>query len=56
MKLRKAVNYAIDRPAMLRVRGVFAGKRTDQILPPGMAGFRDTKSTRSRAPNYAKAK
>src|SRR5205814_118529 len=30
-KLRKAANYAIDRPAMLRVRGAFAGKRTDQI-------------------------
>ena len=38
--LRKAANYAIDRPAMLRVRGAFAGKRTDQILPPGMGGFK----------------
>ena len=38
--LRKAVNYAIDRPALLRVAGKFAGKRTDQILPPNMRGFR----------------
>src|ERR671925_220863 len=41
--LRKAANFAIDRPAMLRVRGAFAGKRTDQVLPPGMGGFRDVK-------------
>src|SRR5262249_17937378 len=37
--MRKAVNFAIDRPAMLRIRGKFGGKRTDQILPPGMGGF-----------------
>ena len=40
---RKAANMAVDRPAMLRARGAFAGKRTDQVLPPGMAGFRDEK-------------
>jgi ABC-type transport system substrate-binding protein len=39
--LRKAVNHAVDRPAMLRVAGKFAGKRTDQILPPNLQGFRD---------------
>jgi ABC-type oligopeptide transport system substrate-binding subunit len=39
--LRKAVNYAIDRRALLSQSGYLAGKRTDQILPPGMAGFRD---------------
>jgi ABC-type transport system substrate-binding protein len=36
--LRKAVNYAIDRPALLRVRGAFGGKRTSQILPSALAG------------------
>ncbi|MHB1242945.1 MAG: ABC transporter substrate-binding protein [Gaiellaceae bacterium] len=41
LNLRKAVNWAIDRPAMLRVAGKYAGKRTDQILPPNMQGFRD---------------
>lgn len=40
---RKAANYAIDRAAMLRARGAFAGQGTDQVLPPGMAGFRDAK-------------
>jgi peptide/nickel transport system substrate-binding protein len=36
--MRKAANYAIDRPALLRVRGFLGGKRTSQILPPGLAG------------------
>src|SRR5438874_1828483 len=54
--MRKAANYAIDRPAMLRVRGAFAGKRTDQILPPGMGGFRDVKVYPLKGADYAKAK
>lgn len=41
--LRKAVNYAVDRPAWLRVGGLLSGKRTDQILPPSMRGFTDAK-------------
>ena len=41
---------------MLRVRGAYAGKRTDQILPPGMGGFRDTKTYPLAGSNYAKAK
>jgi peptide/nickel transport system substrate-binding protein len=36
--LRQAVNYAIDRPALLRVRGYLPGKRTVQILPPSLTG------------------
>jgi len=36
--LRKAVNYAMDRPALLRVRGYKGGVETAQILPPGLAG------------------
>jgi oligopeptide transport system substrate-binding protein len=56
VNLRKAANQAIDRPAMLRVRGAFAGKRTDQILPPGMGGFRDEKIYPIAGSNYAKAK
>jgi peptide/nickel transport system substrate-binding protein len=54
--LRKAANFAIDRPAMLRTRGAFAGKRTDQILPPGMGGFRDEKIYPLKGADYAKAK
>ena len=35
--LKKAINYAIDRPALVRPAGYLAGKRTDQILPPALA-------------------
>jgi peptide/nickel transport system substrate-binding protein len=56
VNLRKAANFAIDRPAMLRVRGAFAGKRTDQILPPGIGGFRDEKIYPIKGADYAKAK
>jgi ABC-type transport system substrate-binding protein len=36
--LRKAVNYAVDRPALVRVRGFLAGHREDQIMPVGIGG------------------
>jgi peptide/nickel transport system substrate-binding protein len=39
--LRKAVNFAIDRPEMIALRGGHAGRVTDHFLPPGAAGFRD---------------
>ena len=38
---RKAVNYAIDRPALLRAFGFLGGKRDDQLLAPGLPGYRD---------------
>jgi peptide/nickel transport system substrate-binding protein len=56
VNMRKAANYAIDRPGMLRVRGAYAGKRTVQILPPGMGGFQRTKVYPIAGSNYAKAK
>jgi ABC-type oligopeptide transport system substrate-binding subunit len=34
--LMKAINWAIDRPALVRASGYLGGKRTDQILPPAM--------------------
>jgi ABC-type transport system substrate-binding protein len=39
-QLAKAVNYAIDRRAYLAQRGALAGRTSDQILPPGMLGFK----------------
>lgn len=36
--VRKGVNYAIDRPALLRVRGFLGGKRTTEILPASLTG------------------
>ncbi len=56
VNVRKAANFAIDRPAMLRVRGKYAGQRTDQILPPGMGGFRNAKVYPAQGSNYTKAK
>jgi ABC-type oligopeptide transport system substrate-binding subunit len=55
-KLRRAVNYAIDRKAILNQGGYLAGKRTDQILPPGMAGFRDADIYPLKGPNFNFAK
>jgi len=34
--LKQAINWAIDRPALVRASGFLGGRRTDQILPPGM--------------------
>src|SRR3954465_15656423 len=54
--LAKAINYAIDRKALLAQGGYLAGKRTDQILPPGMAGFRDASLYPLKGPDIATAK
>ena len=35
--LKKAINHAIDRPAIARTFGYLAGKRTDQLLPSALA-------------------
>jgi len=34
--LMRAINWAIDRPALVRASGFLGGTRTDQILPPAM--------------------
>ena len=54
--LMKAINHAIDRHALLAQSGFLAGKRTDQILPPGLAGFRDADLYPLKAPNLSAAK
>jgi peptide/nickel transport system substrate-binding protein len=38
-RLRRAVNLALDRAEILRQGGFLRGRRTDQLLPPGMPGF-----------------
>jgi YVTN family beta-propeller protein len=56
-RLRRAVNYAIDRRALARA-GPFTGlpaTTTDQYLPPGMPGFRDARIYPPR-PDLAKAR
>jgi ABC-type oligopeptide transport system substrate-binding subunit len=57
VNLRKAVNWAIDRPAQVRVAGKYGGRRTDQLLPPAMQGFTQNNSLYAYAgANVAKAK
>jgi ABC-type transport system substrate-binding protein len=55
-RLRRAVNFAVDRPALLRARGPFAGQVTDQYLVPAMPGFRDARIYPLHAPNVRKAR
>jgi peptide/nickel transport system substrate-binding protein len=55
--LGRAINYAIDRHALIVQSGAFSGKRTDQILPPNMPGFRDADLYPTvKQPNFALAK
>jgi ABC-type transport system substrate-binding protein len=43
IELRRAVNFAVDRRALTRELGPFAGTITDQFLPPTMPGYRDVR-------------
>jgi ABC-type transport system substrate-binding protein len=39
--LRKGINYAIDRKALIVTQGAYAGRPTDQLLPPSLVGFKN---------------
>jgi len=54
--LRQAVNWGIDRPAQLRLLGKYAGKRSDQILVPGIPGYKPYNVYAIAGANVAKAK
>ncbi|HVW88117.1 MAG TPA: ABC transporter substrate-binding protein [Gaiellaceae bacterium] len=56
LSLRKAVNWAIDRPAQVRLLGAYAGKRTDQILVPGIPGYKPYNVYALKGADVAKAK
>jgi ABC-type transport system substrate-binding protein len=56
VSLMKAINYAIDRRALLAQSGFLAGKRTDQVLPPGLAGFRNADLYPLKQPDFNTAK
>jgi peptide/nickel transport system substrate-binding protein len=55
-KVRRAVAYAISRPTLTRIAGLNAGRPNEQILPPGIPGYRDVDIYPLGAPNVAKAK
>jgi len=54
--LRKAVNVAVDRAALIREFGRFGATATDQILPPGMPGFQNAKIYPMRGPDVRRAR
>jgi ABC-type transport system substrate-binding protein len=56
VNLRKAINWAIDRPAQIRLLGAFAGKRTDQVLVPGIPGYKPYSDYALKGADVAKAK
>jgi ABC-type transport system substrate-binding protein len=55
-RLRQAINFAIDRPALLRARGPLTGTPTDQYLPSDMPGFRDERIYPLDGPDLRKAR
>ena len=57
VRLRRAVNYAVDRRALAGHTGVGEGGRpTDQFIPPGMPGFDDASVYPLGGPDLARAR
>lgn len=54
--LRQAVNFAVDRKALLRERGPLAGYVTDQYLTPGLPGYRNERIYPLAKPDLARAR
>jgi len=55
-RLRRAVNFAVDRPAVQRaMEGPLGGRLTDQYLPPKLPGFRDAPIYPLKRPNLRRA-
>ena len=55
-QLRRAVNYALDRPALARAFGARAARPTDQYLPPGSPGYHDASLYPLGGPDLEKAR
>lgn len=54
--LRKAIGFAVDRPAVLQVYGPRYGNATDQFLPPTMPGFRNAHIYPLKRPDLSRAR
>jgi peptide/nickel transport system substrate-binding protein len=52
---RQAVAYAIDRSALMRAAGLNGGQPNDQLLPPGIPGYKNL-AVFPNSPNVDKAK
>jgi peptide/nickel transport system substrate-binding protein len=55
-ELRRAVNFALDRPALARAFGIRAARPTDQYLPPGFPGYRDARLYPLDGPDFDTAR
>jgi peptide/nickel transport system substrate-binding protein len=55
VELRQAVNFAVNRRALLRERGPLAGTLTDQYLPPGVPGYRNDRIYPLKGPDLKTA-
>jgi peptide/nickel transport system substrate-binding protein len=55
-RLEQAINYALDRRAMVAWHGPFAGTATDQLLPYNFPGFRNWNIYPLNGPNLARAR
>jgi peptide/nickel transport system substrate-binding protein len=55
-KLRQAINFAVDREALLRERGRLSGFLTDQYLTPVMLGFKNGHIYPLRGPDLHNAR
>jgi peptide/nickel transport system substrate-binding protein len=55
-KLKEAINFAIDRPQMVRQHGALGGQRNEQILPIDFPGYRNWNIYPLSGSNVAKAK
>jgi ABC-type transport system substrate-binding protein len=56
VNVRKAVAFAIDRPALVRLSGAYSGEPSDQYLPPGLPSFEDADLFPLAGPDVEKAK
>ena len=59
LALRQAVNFAVDRPALVRRGGIgspLGGRPTDQYLPATMPGFKDARLYPLTGPDLRKAR
>lgn len=55
-ELRQALNFAVDRSALVREFGAYAVTATDQYLPRTMPGFRDERIYPLRGPDLPRAR
>jgi ABC-type transport system substrate-binding protein len=56
-RLRRAINLAVDRPALIRALGSpLSARPTDQYLPPAIPGFRDASIYPLKRPNVVRAR